>query len=171
MSAVVVRASTPAWRRALPGAASLLRRAARAALAAEAGPRRGPAPGRGTQPPAPGEVTVLLADDAAVRALNARHRGRNAPTDVLAFPNDAPGVLGDVVLAYETTAADAAAEGKRLADHAAHLVVHGVLHLLGHDHARAAEARRMEAAERRILASLGIADPYHAPAPAGRRAA
>jgi probable rRNA maturation factor len=158
MSAVVVRVSAAAWRRALPGAAALLRRAARAALAAAADGRRG-------------EVAVLLADDAAVRALNARHRGRNAPTDVLAFPNDAPGVLGDIVLAYETARRDAAADGKRLADHAAHLVVHGVLHLLGHDHARPAAARRMEEAERRILAGLGIADPYRAAPPAARRAA
>lgn len=154
--AIVVRVGAGAWRTALPNHAAVVRRAVRAALAAAA-------------PRGAGEICVLLTDDAAVRALNARHRGRDAATDVLSFAHGEPGLLGDIALADETCRRDAAAEGKALADHVAHLVVHGVLHLLGHDHARAAEARRMEAAERRILAGLGIADPYRAPA--RRRAA
>ena len=94
----------------------------------------------------------------------------DAPTNVLSFPAaasappapGAPLLLGDVVLAFETVAAEAAAQGKPLADHLAHLVVHGVLHLLGFDHEADAEAERMEALETRLLAGLGIADPYRA---------
>jgi probable rRNA maturation factor len=103
-----------------------------------------------------------------VRALNRRWRGRDSATNVLSFPSGETGaggravLLGDVVLAYETVAREAAAQGKTLADHLAHLVAHGVLHLLGFDHAEDAEARRMESLERRVLARLGVADPYHA---------
>lgn len=116
-----------------------------------------------------GEVSVLLADDGTVRVLNRDFRGKDAPTDVLSFPAGprAPGVpetapwpLGDIAIALETSARDAAAAGKPLADHLAHLVVHGTLHLLGHDHEVPEEAERMEALERRILAGLGIGDPY-----------
>jgi probable rRNA maturation factor len=83
---------------------------------------------------------------------------------VLSF-DTAPAGLGDVVLALETVQAEAEAQGKSLADHVAHLVVHGVLHLMGHDHVGAAEARRMERLESEILAGLGIGDPYRPPAP------
>ncbi|MEZ5668424.1 MAG: rRNA maturation RNase YbeY [Alphaproteobacteria bacterium] len=117
------------------------------------------------------ELTVVFDDDAAVRSLNARWRGKDRPTNVLSFPAATPAelaapaaamplLLGDVVLAYETCRAEAEADGKRLADHVAHLVVHGVLHLLGHDHREEAEAERMEALETAILAGLGVADPY-----------
>ena len=108
-----------------------------------------------------GAVEVLLADDAAIRALNARWRGKDAPTNVLSFP--APpemGYLGDIVLAYETVAAEAHAQGKTLAAHAAHLLTHGLLHLLGYDHEADDDAERMEARERVILAALGYDDPY-----------
>jgi probable rRNA maturation factor len=112
-------------------------------------------------------VTVLLADDGAVKALNRRWRGKNKPTNVLSFP--APDIklprseakpLGDLALAYDTCAREAKAQGKSLRAHAVHLVVHGLLHLVGHDHASDDEANRMEARETRILAKLGIADPY-----------
>jgi probable rRNA maturation factor len=110
------------------------------------------------------EVALLLTDDAEMRALNRTWRGKDAPTNVLSFPASAhvpaPGLLGDVVLAYETTAEEARTQGIALKDHVAHLVVHGVLHLIGFDHIEDAEAERMEAIERRALASLGIADPY-----------
>jgi probable rRNA maturation factor len=118
------------------------------------------------------ELGITLSDDATVRELNREHRGQDKPTNVLSFPlcdadggfePEAPGaplLLGDVILAYETVAAEAAAQGKRLADHTAHLVVHGVLHLLGHDHATDADADAMEQRETAILAGLGIADPY-----------
>lgn len=111
-----------------------------------------------------GEVVVALGDDAWIRDLNARHRDRDTPTNVLAFPADAHGrglgLLGDLALARETIIAEAAAADKALADHLTHLIVHGCLHLLGHDHIQADEAARMEALEVRVLADLGIDDPY-----------
>ncbi|MBX3494872.1 MAG: rRNA maturation RNase YbeY [Parvibaculum sp.] len=114
---------------------------------------------------APAELSVMLADDARVAALNKTYRGKDGPTNVLSFPSaDIAGMeavlLGDVVLARETIAREAEAQAKRFDDHLAHLVVHGVLHLLGHDHASDAEADQMEALEREILQDLGIADPY-----------
>jgi probable rRNA maturation factor len=143
-----------AWKRALPAAASVARRAAVAALA-QSGKKIGAA-----------ELSLVLADDATVRELNARWRGKDAPTNVLAFASDEPPakgkpvLLGDVVLAYQTVAREAREQHKRLADHLRHLVIHGVLHLLGYDHVKATSAKRMEALETRILASLGVADPY-----------
>jgi probable rRNA maturation factor len=142
------------WRRSLPQVGAVARAAAAAALR-QSGKRLGRA-----------ELSLMLADDATVRTLNARWRGKDAPTNVLAFASEEtpslgrPLLLGDVVLAYETVAAEAAVQGKSLADHLRHLVIHGVLHLLGYDHLAAAPARRMEALETRILASLGVADPY-----------
>jgi probable rRNA maturation factor len=99
-------------------------------------------------------------------ALNAGWRGKDKSTNVLSFPafpaggKALPPMLGDVVLASETVAAEAMNEGKPLADHLTHLIVHGVLHLIGYDHEIDAEAEMMEQAERRILASLAIPDPY-----------
>jgi len=109
-----------------------------------------------------GEVAVLLTDDAAVRDLNARFRGKDQPTNVLSFPapEGAGEHLGDVCLAYETCAREANEQGKALGAHLEHLTAHGVLHLLGYDHDVDADAEIMEALERRILAALGVADPY-----------
>ncbi|MGF1455754.1 MAG: rRNA maturation RNase YbeY [Alphaproteobacteria bacterium] len=118
-------------------------------------------------------VSLLLDDDEAVRRLNDRFRGRDAPTNVLAFPA-APDVpfsspdrgatpgrfLGDVVLALETVCREAAEQRKPLPHHVTHLTVHALLHLLGHDHEDPADAEIMEALETRILADLGIPDPY-----------
>lgn len=116
---------------------------------------------------APGTLTVLLADDARLRALNQEFRGVDAPTNVLAFPMGAPDdALGDLAVAFETVAREAEEQGKPFVHHLQHLVVHGVLHLLGNDHQDDAEAERMEAAERRILAGLGVPDPYREPAAA-----
>ncbi len=158
---VAIRIVAAGWRRRLPDATRRLRRAATAALA-----------GARTAPPL--ELAIVLSDDARVRVLNRDWRGEDAPTNVLAFPAGAcppgaPRLLGDVVLALGTCAREAKAQGKTLAAHATHLVVHGVLHLLGHDHRRAAAAARMEALERRVLAGLGLADPY-APRPRRRAA-
>ena len=120
---------------------------------------------RGNAPPK-AALTVLLSDDAQLQSLNRDFRGKDKPTNVLSFPaaaND-DNYLGDVALAYEVTREEARAAGKRLADHATHLVVHGVLHLLGFDHVTERQARDMEPLETRILAELGIADPYAAEA-------
>lgn len=150
----------------LPGMAELARSAAEAALA--------------TIPDAtedPVAATLLLTDDPQIALLNQRWRGQDKPTNVLSFPSAAPAIpgeprqLGDVVLAFGTLAREAEADGKSLADHAAHLVVHGVLHLLGEDHATDGEADAMERIERAALAALGIADPYGAAVPGDRRAA
>jgi probable rRNA maturation factor len=109
-----------------------------------------------------GEVVVLLTDDATVRDLNARFRGKDRPTNVLSFPapETARPHLGDLVLASGVCVAEAAEQGKTVADHLSHLVVHGVLHLLGHDHEDDVEAEAMEARERVVLTTLGVADPY-----------
>ena len=114
---------------------------------------------------AKGALTILLADDAKLKALNHQFRGKNKPTNVLSFPADGldgadAGYLGDVAIAYGTVKREAAESGKRFADHLTHLAVHGVLHLLGHDHEKPKEAARMERIEREILAEFGIADPY-----------
>lgn len=110
------------------------------------------------------EVTVLLTDDSEMRALNKTWRGKDAPTNVLSFPaGEAPdeeAALGDIVIAYETTTKEATDADLALEDHVSHLVVHGMLHLLGFDHSQDDEAERMEDLERRSLASIGIADPY-----------
>ena len=106
-----------------------------------------------------GDFTILLADDKALRALNRAFRGKDKPTNVLSFPSGG-GYAGDIAIAHGVTAREAKAAGKRFADHATHLVVHGVLHLAGHDHERPKDAKVMEPLEVKILARLGIADPY-----------
>lgn len=108
-----------------------------------------------------GEIALLAADDEALRALNERFRGKNTPTNVLSFPSEGPpGFLGDIALARETCVREATEKGVSLRDHAAHLIVHGMLHLIGYDHHEAVEAAAMERREAEILASLGISDPY-----------
>jgi probable rRNA maturation factor len=111
------------------------------------------------------EISLLLSDDAFVQELNRRWRGQDKPTNVLSFPaadedNFERLLLGDIAIAFETMAREADEEGKPLSAHFCHLVVHGLLHLLGYDHEDAAEAEAMEALERAILADLGIDDPY-----------
>ena len=112
------------------------------------------------------EVSLCLADDEQLRALNARWRGVDKPTNVLSFPaapserpSGAP-TLGDIALAFETLEREAEDFDAPLADHYRHLVAHGFLHLIGYDHRTDEEAERMEALETRILARLGVADPY-----------
>jgi probable rRNA maturation factor len=104
--------------------------------------------------------TILLTTDRKLRTLNATFRGKDKPTNVLSFPSDDPDYLGDIAIAYGVTAREAKAEGKSFAHHAAHLAVHGVLHLLGFDHERPRDARLMEPLEIEILAGLKIPNPY-----------
>ena len=141
------------WIAALPTAESVVERAATAALGQTAG-----------------DIVVLLTDDAAVKDLNHRFRDRDRPTNVLSFPggempmpDGAAAHLGDIVLAFGVCRDEAVEQGKSLENHLTHLVVHGVLHLLGRDHEDEVEAEAMEAEERTLLAGLGVADPYVLP--------
>jgi len=111
-----------------------------------------------------GNFTILLADDRKLQALNRDFRGKDKPTNVLSFPG-LEGHGGDIAIAYGVTAKEAKAAAKNFADHASHLVVHGVLHLAGYDHERPKDARVMEPLEARILKRLGIADPYAVTSP------
>ena len=106
------------------------------------------------------ELSLVLCDDAFIRDLNQRWRGKDKATNVLSFPSADPTMLGDIVVAYETCAREAQDEGRPLADHLAHMIVHGVFHLLGHDHEDEDEADEMERLESQALARLGIASPY-----------
>lgn len=110
------------------------------------------------------ELAIVLTDDSAIRVLNRKWRGIDAPTNVLSFPADipagAPPLLGDIVLAYETVAREARRDGKPFAHHVAHLAVHGFLHLCGYDHERDSDAETMEQLERTILRRLDVPDPY-----------
>jgi probable rRNA maturation factor len=155
---VVVECQT--WHAAVTDPVGIVREAVAAALqeAAEAAPDRA-------------EVSVLLADDDWLRTLNRTWRNQDKPTNVLSFPAMEPGevahgsrpvLLGDIAIALETVLREAGAEGKAPAAHLAHLVVHGTLHLLGHDHETDGEAALMEGTEALALARLGIADPYAA---------
>jgi probable rRNA maturation factor len=141
-----------AWTAALPAVEAVVERAARAALA------------HGDVAP-DAALTVLLTSDEAVRALNARFRGKDAPTNVLSFPapETAAPFLGDIALARGICVVEAQAQGKPLEHHLTHLVAHGVLHLLGWDHETDDEAEAMEGLERRILAEMDIPDPYGSP--------
>jgi len=125
----------------------------------------------GRVPAAPWEIGVALARDADIQPLNQRWRGKDMATNVLSFPaldgqaprqmpSGEPELIGDVILACETCAREAAEAGISLSDHLSHLVVHGVLHLLGYDHEIAGDASRMEKLETAILARAGIGDPY-----------
>jgi probable rRNA maturation factor len=119
------------------------------------------------------EVSLLFCDDEKIQELNKAWRGMDKPTNVLSFPAAQPGavatapLLGDIVVAFETVQRESLEENKQLSDHVSHMVVHGFLHLLGYDHENEADAEKMESAEQRILARLGIADPYATTVPVG----
>jgi probable rRNA maturation factor len=113
------------------------------------------------------ELSLVFTDDAGIARLNAQWRGKDGPTNVLSFPAfpvqpgaALPPLLGDIVLAAETVSREAKLDGKLLEHHITHLIIHGFLHLIGHDHETEAEAETMEAIERRALARLAIPDPY-----------
>jgi probable rRNA maturation factor len=107
-----------------------------------------------------GALTILLSNDKKLRDMNITFRGKDKPTNVLSFPTQQDDYLGDIAVAYGVTSREAREQKKLFADHATHLVVHGVLHLLGYDHETARAAKVMEPLETRILRELGIADPY-----------
>jgi probable rRNA maturation factor len=106
------------------------------------------------------ELTLRIVGNAESRTLNRRYRGKDKPTNVLSFPSEAPGLLGDLVICAPVVAREAREQGKAPAAHWAHMVVHGVLHLLGFDHIRPGDAKVMERRERAILARLSFPDPY-----------
>ena len=170
-SEIAVATLAPQWAKAIPRVSARARRVAKAALVGAAGD--------GRSLPQRAQLSLALADDALLRRLNRDYRKKDKPTNVLSFPAGLPKksalhlaavhsrqeptyptLLGDVVVAFETVAQEAAAQGKTLADHLSHLIVHGTLHLLGYDHEEPEEAARMERLEALVLAGLGIADPY-----------
>jgi probable rRNA maturation factor len=160
--AIDISAESEGWTN-VPDLEACVRRAAEAAMLDNEAP--------------PSEISVVLSDDEHIRELNKHHRGMDKPTNVLSFPAarmktpaGAPRILGDIVLAFETVAREAKEESKSIQNHLSHLVVHGVLHLLGYDHEDEDEAEMMEARERQILAKLGIPDPYAERGPAARPA-
>lgn len=146
----VQRAARPAW---LPDAAAIRRWVTAAAGPGEAG-----------------EITVRIVDEAESAELNSRYRGKSGPTNVLAFPagsggmlpDGEPAPLGDIVICAPVVEREAAEQEKAVGAHFAHLVVHGTLHLIGHDHEGEHEARVMEGREREVLAGFGFPDPYEA---------
>lgn len=137
-----------AWTAALPDAQAIALKAADAAVEAEGGGEAA--------------LTILLTDDETVADLNQRFRNKAGSTNVLSFPapENPEGHLGDIALAYGVCAREAQEQGKPFGHHLQHLVAHGVLHLLGYDHLEEDEAEEMEDLERRILAGLGVPDPY-----------
>jgi len=156
--AVSVIVEHAAWHDEVADPLPLLRRAAAAAIAEVWRARRS----RAAWTPV---VAVALMDDRAIRTLNKTYRGKDKPTNVLSFPSGEAEEgkrrrLGDVAIALGTVKREAKAQGKPLADHVTHLMVHAVLHLLGYDHEADPDAEEMEALERKALARLGIADPY-----------
>ena len=148
---IEVEVEDEAWARALTDPEALVRQAAEAAARGKTG-----------------EIVVLLTDDDTLQELNARFLAKDRPTNVLSFPAGTDARLGDVALAFGVCHAEASEQGKPLADHLRHLVVHGVLHLLGYDHEAENDAARMEALERQLLAEMNIPDTY---AEAGRAGA
>jgi probable rRNA maturation factor len=157
-STVALSLDCDAWETAVPDIETLCRTAAETALN-----------GAGVDLPALYELSLVLTTDAEVRILNRMWRGQDKPTNVLSFPgdldivhDDAPVLLGDVVIAFETTRREVEDDklAASLSDHLSHLIVHGVLHLLGYDHEIDDEAEAMEQLEIELLAGLGIPNPY-----------
>ena len=163
-----------AWLRRVPDARARCRRLARAALLAGGAAAR-LAPGQAA------ELSLVLGDDVLLRQLNRDYRGQDKPTNVLSFAAMEAGnqslallvmPLGDVAIAFETTVTEARQQGKTLMAHLSHLVAHGVLHLLGYDHLKKAQADEMENLETELLSRFGLSDPYRARvAPTRRRVA
>lgn len=177
---ITIIVKSPAWEKLLVPYTKTVRAACEAALS-NSSPRRrqarrGKSFARSNQNGPPpnllpmgggAELTVVLADDAFIQELNYTYRGKNKPTNVLSFPSypesrslNSDSSLGDIILALGTIQKEAKAQQKTLKDHAMHLIVHGVLHLLGYDHENEKEAASMEEKEIKILNKLGIKNPY-----------
>ena len=161
MTEIIVEIADEAWLETVPDAEELCSRVAAITLGAAADLVDLPADRL--------EVSLVLTNDAQVQELNRDYRAQDKPTNVLSFaaldadspiPPDGPILLGDVIIARETCLREADEENKKLLHHLSHLVVHGVLHLLGYDHNEDDEAEEMEELERSILAGLGVPDPY-----------
>ena len=153
---VDITIADPEWTTMLPNAEDVVRETASAAWSGVPEAAKGSA-----------EISILLADDDTVRDLNREHRGKDQPTNVLSFAigeadglGEAPVMLGDVVLASGVVLREASAQGKPVAAHLRHLVVHGVLHLLGYDHETDLDAESMESLEVEILGNLAVPNPY-----------
>ena len=159
MIEVEILHEVPQWQE-LDDVETLIEQAAKAALQVARNDNKGLGGG-------PFVVALKLSDDAQLRQLNKQFRGKDKATNVLSFPlldefaalHDGPTMLGDIILSHETLQREAKEQGQPLAHHLAHLVIHGVLHLLGHDHQEDAEAERMESLERQALAHLQIPPP------------
>lgn len=157
---IAVHCLEPSWKRSIPGVETLAQRTAGVAIAS--------APTAASLD-RPFDLSIVLVDDGYIRALNRKYRDCDKPTNVLAFPyqdknyrlpGTGPLQLGDVVLACETLEREALEQGKPVENHFCHLLVHGILHLLGYDHDNESQAREMEALEVETLSMLGIPDPY-----------
>lgn len=138
---------SPLWKQRLPRIRSLTNKAITAAMTAENVDFKS-------------NLSIVFANDAFVKDLNHTYRGKNKPTNILSFESDEEGYLGDMILAFETIVREAEEQGKTLADHLTHLLVHGLLHLLGYDHEQESDAEVMENKEIMILKGLGIENPY-----------
>ncbi|MEQ8735298.1 MAG: rRNA maturation RNase YbeY [Rhodospirillaceae bacterium] len=162
----VVRMDTEHWRSGIPKAEILCRKAARSAWSRG---RKALDPGHILFKPltSPVEVSILLSDDDTIKALNKEHLGKDKPTNVLSFPGDletpdprSEVLLGDIILAWQTVCSEANRDHKKTDAHMMHLVIHGVLHLLGYDHECEDDATIMERLEIECMAQLGLPDPY-----------
>jgi len=165
--AVDISVSCQSWQSELPAVRDICRKAIREAIHTAAR----------LSPTVQAEVSLVLSDDDFMQGLNRQYRKIDRPTNVLAFPGDdlgdtlddlpegisvaAPVLLGDVIVAFETAVSEARADNKSLADHLSHLVVHGTLHLMGFDHENDADAQEMESLETKVLAALGVGNPYN----------
>lgn len=163
MLEVTIQLQTPDWKKSLRPYCKTVRETCAATIEAT----------KLAKQPCLWTMAVVLADDAFVQALNRDYRGKDKPTNVLSFhaeehieknaralAKQGECELGDIILAYETVAREAKEQNKRFADHARHLLVHGTLHLLGHDHMEESEAEAMEKLEIKILKKQGIVNPY-----------
>ncbi len=148
MAVIDISIESDDWTECAPDIADVIEQTAEAALNAMELPNQDT------------EVSIVLSDDDFIQSLNKQWRGKDKPTNVLSFPQDEPQLLGDVIVAFGTVKREAEEQGKLFESHVRHLIVHGILHLLGHDHENDEEAEEMESLEIEILHALGVKNPY-----------